>query len=143
MAYLECFAPCPYFHEQVTDKVRAAQCYTISFDECIYGIFPKEQMELIVNFWDQDPGQLSVRYMESKFLGHASKKVLLSWIQGSCYKSPWTGLMSIGNSTVILRIQTKASKPMKMWITHCSWCFRKGCRSHRLETPEISPRFTS
>lgn len=77
-AYLVCFGLSTYFHDLLVEKVRSAECYTISFDECMNPVSQNEQMDFIVRYWDNDSGQVSVRYFESQFLGHARASDLLN-----------------------------------------------------------------
>ncbi len=51
---------------------------SVSFDECMNKISQNEQMDVIVRYWDSDTGQVSVRYLGSEFLGHATAADLLT-----------------------------------------------------------------
>ena len=41
-------------------------------------ISQNEQMDFFVRYWDSDAGQISVRYLGSEFLGHATAVDLLT-----------------------------------------------------------------
>ena len=60
------------------DRIRDAPCCTVSFDECMNKIFQNDQMDFIVRYWDSNTGQVSVRYLGSEFIDHATATDLLT-----------------------------------------------------------------
>ena len=75
--YFVCFGLSPYFYDLLVDRVRSADCYSISFDECMNPVSQNEQMDFIVRFWDIDTNQVAVNCLGSQFLGHAKATDLL------------------------------------------------------------------
>lgn len=75
-SYLVCFGLAPFFIEVLTDAVRAADCFSVSFDESMNRVTQKEQMDLHVRFWDKD--KVVTRYLGSQFLGHTRAVDLLA-----------------------------------------------------------------
>jgi len=70
-SYLICFGIAPYFHDQLMQKLsRPDTKYVISFDESLNKVIQKEQMDLIIRFWDQSVNKVVSRYFDSQFLGH-------------------------------------------------------------------------
>ncbi len=55
-----------------------APCCSVTFDKCMNKISRTEQIDFIVRYWDIDTGQVSVRYLGSEFLGHATAADLLT-----------------------------------------------------------------
>ena len=51
--------------------------YAISFDESLNRVLQKEQMDIIVRFWDKEKNKVSSRYRNSQFLGHTRAADLL------------------------------------------------------------------
>ena len=51
--------------------------YVISFDESLNKVLQKEQMDIIVRFWDKEKNKVSSRYLNSQFLGHTRAADLL------------------------------------------------------------------
>ena len=49
----------------------------ISFDESLNKVLQKEQMDIIVRFWDKEKNKVSSRFLNSQFLGHTRAADLL------------------------------------------------------------------
>lgn len=67
-AYMTCFGLAPYFYDVLTDEIRRADCYVISFDESLNKVTQEEQMDIVVRYWKNN--SVSTRYYGSQFLGH-------------------------------------------------------------------------
>ena len=76
--YLICFGIAPYFHGELMQKIQEqGTMYVISFDESLNKVIQKEQMDLIVRFWDIKKNRVVSRYIDSQFLGHTRAVDLL------------------------------------------------------------------
>ena len=62
-AYFTCFDIYPYFHELLTEKIRAVKYYTLSIDESLNQINQKKQMDMIVRFWDSKNNKVAEIYV--------------------------------------------------------------------------------
>ncbi|KAI2656593.1 AAA ATPase forming ring-shaped complexes [Labeo rohita] len=71
----------PYFKEELTKDVRKAQCYVVSFDECLNKVTQMEQMDIIVRYWSDPEEKVGVRYFDSEFMGHTQAEKLLEKIK--------------------------------------------------------------
>lgn len=80
-AYLLSFGLCPYFKEELIKDVRKAQCYVVSFDECLNKVTQKEQMDIIVRYWCDREEKVAVHYFDSEFMGHTQAEKLLEKIK--------------------------------------------------------------
>ena len=70
-SYLINFGLAPYFKEKLMKKLHVPGTkYVISFDESLNKVLQKEQMDIIVRFWDKEKNKVSSRYLNSQFLGH-------------------------------------------------------------------------
>ena len=77
-SYLINFGLAPYFKEKLMKKLQVPGTkYVISFDESLNKVLQKEQMDLIVRFWDKEKNKVSSRYLNSQFLGHTRAADLL------------------------------------------------------------------
>ena len=60
------------------DRIRDAPCYSVSLDECMNKTTQNEQMDTETVTLVRSTGQVSVRYLGSEFLGHATAADLLT-----------------------------------------------------------------
>ena len=51
MNYLICFGIGTYFREKLLQKIKEAECLTISFDESLNKDFQTEQMDIMVHYF--------------------------------------------------------------------------------------------
>ncbi|XP_048580627.1 uncharacterized protein LOC116610226 [Nematostella vectensis] len=77
-SYLICFGIAPFFHDELMKRLQEqGTMYVISFDESLNKVIQKEQMDLIVRFWDVQKNKVVSRYIDSQFLGHTRAADLL------------------------------------------------------------------
>jgi len=77
-SYLICFGIAPYFHGELMKLLQEqGTMYVISFDESLNKVIQKEQMDLIVRFWDVQKNKVVSRYIDSQFRGHTRATDLL------------------------------------------------------------------
>ena len=75
----------------------------ISFDESLNNVLQKEQMDIIVRFWDKKKNKVSSRYLNSQFLGHTRAADLLQKFSEALGKLNLANLIQVsmdGNLTV-------------------------------------------
>ena len=53
------------------ENVKLSTFFSIGFDERFNETLQKCQMDFFVRYWDNVKNEVSVRYLNSKFLGHA------------------------------------------------------------------------
>ena len=82
--YLMCFGIAPYLREKLLQKIKEAECLTISFDECLNTDFQKEQMDINVHYCHED--RVVTQYLDSQFLGHTTAVDLLNSLKTSLSK---------------------------------------------------------
>ena len=70
------FGIAPYFREKLLQKVKEAECLTVSFDECLSTDFQKEQMDITLHYFHED--RVVTQYLDSQFLGHITADDLLN-----------------------------------------------------------------
>lgn len=75
-AYLACFGLAPYFRDKLIDKIRAATCYVVSFDESVNSICQEGQMDFLIRYFGTD--RVVTEYLDSKFLKHATASDLFT-----------------------------------------------------------------
>ena len=70
MAYMTTFGLAPYFTDILVNQLHEVHFYSLSFDESYNSILKKEQLDVLVRFYDADREKVVDRYLCSKFLGH-------------------------------------------------------------------------
>ena len=87
--------------------------YVISFDESLNKVLQKEQMDIIVRFWDKEKNKVSSRYLNSQFLGHTRAADLLQKFREALgklkpilFKFPWMGQTRTGSFSIVF-VQTE------------------------------------
>ena len=61
----------PYFYKTLNNKVSAANCFVICFEESLNNVTQLCEIDLMVHFFDQDD-RIKTRFWGSTFLGHAT-----------------------------------------------------------------------
>ena len=82
--YLISFGIAPYFIEKLLQKIKEAECLTVSFDECLSTDIQKEQMDIIVHYFHED--RAVTQYFDSQFLRHTTADDLLNSLKTSLSK---------------------------------------------------------
>ena len=70
MAYMTSFGLAPYFSEILIKQLSEVQFYSINFDESYNCVVKKEQLDVLVRYYDVERSKVVDRYLCSKFLGH-------------------------------------------------------------------------
>ena len=65
-------------------KIKEAECLTVSFDECLNTDFQKEQMDITVHYFYED--RVVTQYFDSQLLGHTTADDLLTGLKTSLSK---------------------------------------------------------
>ena len=77
-SYLITHGLASYFHDRMLASLKDGDVkYVISFDESLNRTQHKEQMDMIIHFWDNEKNNVCSRYFDSNFLGHTSAQDLL------------------------------------------------------------------
>ena len=82
--YMICFGLASYFKEKLLQKVKEADCITVSFDEALNKDIQAEQMDVIVHYFHED--RVVTQYFDSQFLGHTTADKLLESLKSSLSK---------------------------------------------------------
>ena len=82
--YLICFGIAPYFREKLLQRIKEAECLTVSFDESLNKETQTEQMDVIVRYFYED--KVITNYFDSQFLGHTRASDLLGSLKSSLSK---------------------------------------------------------
>ena len=78
------FGIAPFFKEKLLQKVKEADCVTISFDESLKKDFQSEQMDIIVHYFHED--KCLSQYLDSQFMGHTTVKDLVENLKSTLSK---------------------------------------------------------
>ena len=114
-SYLINFGFAPYFKEKLMKKLQVPGTkYLISFDESLNKVLQKEQMDIIVRFWDKEKNKVSSRYLNSQFLGHTRAADLLQKFREALGKLnlanliqvSWMGQTRTGSFSIVF-VQTE------------------------------------
>ena len=82
-AYLIKYCLAPYFKNELVSKLADDNClFTLSFDESFNKVLQKEQVDLLVRFWDKQKNEVVSWYLGSQFLGHTRANDLLECLVG-------------------------------------------------------------
>ena len=85
-----------YFKEKLMKKLQVPGTkYVISFDESLNKVLQKEQMDIIVQFWDKEKNKVSSRYLNSQFLGHTRAADLLQKFREALCKLNLANLIQV------------------------------------------------
>ncbi|XP_049267935.1 uncharacterized protein LOC125756916 [Rhipicephalus sanguineus] len=68
--YTICYGIAPYFRNGLLSKLHGVPHVVVAFDEFLNKIAQKEQMNVLIRFWDPADGVVKTRYLTSCFLGH-------------------------------------------------------------------------
>ena len=75
---------CTIFQRELLQKIKEAECLTVSFDECLNTDFQKEQMDITVHCFHED--RVGTQYFDSKFLGDTTADDILNSLKTSLSK---------------------------------------------------------
>ena len=81
MTYLINFAIAPYFLEILICELKSCNYYSILLDESLNDITQTCQMDVHVRYCSSSKNQICVRYLDSKFMGHATGNDILENLQ--------------------------------------------------------------
>lgn len=91
----------PYFRTKLCqDVVNSGNGYTIQYDET-GNSQGRKQCDILIRYWSEEKSEISVRFLQTLFFGHAkghdvAKKILDS-LQESGYHLPLSGLISLSS----------------------------------------------
>lgn len=70
VGYTICYGIAPYFRNRLLSKLHSVPHVVVAFDESLNKIAQKEQMDVLIRFWDPADDVVKTRYLTSCFLGH-------------------------------------------------------------------------
>ncbi|CAH0563016.1 unnamed protein product [Brassicogethes aeneus] len=94
MAYTLCFGISPFIKEKLLSKIRKSKHFTAYFDGSVDKYLQKDQIDVIIRFWDES--QITSRYMSSAFLGHAKASDIIKAIKNEIAELNSQKLLQIG-----------------------------------------------
>ena len=71
----------PYFFSFLLQKISSSSHQVVSFDESLDNLVQKEQMDLLIWYWDNDTDRVCTRYMGSDFFGRPTADDVLETFQ--------------------------------------------------------------
>ena len=77
LSYVITYGLGPYIQKELAYVVKSCKFFAISFDESLNKIAQKEQMDLVVRYWN-DKDQISTRYLTSCFIEGAKAEDILA-----------------------------------------------------------------
>lgn len=77
IAYSATYGLGPYFLNEVCENVRKSPVFALSVDECLNEISQKNQMDIMVNYWDESVSRINTRYLNSLFLEKSTASNML------------------------------------------------------------------
>ena len=77
------FGLAPYFNYIFYSQISTCPYYAVSFDESLNDVVQKGQMNLNIQYWDNDVDQVATHYLGSEFLGRqTAQDVLETFLNG-------------------------------------------------------------
>lgn len=67
----------PYFSNLTASKVRRSPIFALSIDECLNEISQKQQLDIMVNYWDVQENRVGTSYLTSAFLEKSAAENVL------------------------------------------------------------------
>ena len=96
MAYMASFGLAPYFSENLVKQLSEVPFYSLSFDESYNSVVKKEQLDVLVRYYDVERSKVVDRYVCSKFLGHTRADNLLDSIREAVHELELEKIINIG-----------------------------------------------
>ena len=66
-----------YFEQELINVIESSDTVVIGFDESLNTVCKKQQMDIVIRFWDDKSNQVCSRYLTSAFLGTCRASDLL------------------------------------------------------------------
>ncbi|KAH8038463.1 hypothetical protein HPB51_001636 [Rhipicephalus microplus] len=70
VGYTICYGIAPHFRNRLLSKLHSVPHVVVAFDESLNKIAQKEQMDVLIRFWDPADDVVKTSYLTSCFLGH-------------------------------------------------------------------------
>lgn len=78
IAYTLVFGIAPYFKSQLLTRINCSSKFVVSFDESLNKKSQRQQMDIVIRFWDSENEQVSTCYLTSTFLTSSKAVDLLN-----------------------------------------------------------------
>ena len=72
------FGLVPYFKDLWLKKIKAFDCFRVSFDESMNKVLQEEQMDVQIRYWNDTAKLVDTRFFNSQFLRHPNAKNLIN-----------------------------------------------------------------
>ena len=74
-------------------QVKSANGFVLLFDESLNHQMQQKQLDVLVRYWSEDT--VSTRYLESRFMGHATAEHLYTELEDCCSKLGKRGILQV------------------------------------------------
>uniref|UniRef100_A0A147BBZ3 Putative transposase-like protein n=1 Tax=Ixodes ricinus TaxID=34613 RepID=A0A147BBZ3_IXORI len=78
VGYTVCHGIVPYFRNKVLSSLASVHFVVVLFGKSLNQVTRKQQMDVLVRYWDTTSGTVKMQYLTSCFLGHTCAKDLAS-----------------------------------------------------------------
>ena len=95
-SYLLCFGIAQYFKDKLYQHISKCEFFSLCFDGSVNKFIQKDQVDIIIRFWDEEAQIVTSRYLDSQFLGHAKAADLVKALQGAMEELNSAKLLQIG-----------------------------------------------
>ena len=85
----------PYFSEELTTEIKESGKIVACFDEALYKVAQRGQMDISIRFWEFNNIRVSTRYFNSVFLNHARAEDLLAGFKQGMKGIPLSETMQV------------------------------------------------
>ena len=110
--YVINFGIAPYFRDILYNHLQKSDCFVISFDESLNDYTQNCQRDILIRYFDHVENRVKVRYLDSKFFGHATHQDLFIQFTQALFKldTNKTFQVSIDEPIVNLKFLEKLQK---------------------------------
>ena len=106
-----------YFRKELKALIENCDAIVISFDESMNSIQKKQQMDILIRFWNSKQNEVSTRYFTSAFLGHARAVDLLQAFNDNILPAFMKKIIQISMDGS--NVNLKFLKDMQQNLSHC------------------------
>lgn len=95
-SYLLCFGIAKYFKEKLNGRILKCEFFSLCFDGSVNRVIQKDQVDIIIRFWDEVEQKVISRFIGAQFLGHAKADNLVKALHDSMEEVDSSKLIQIG-----------------------------------------------
>ena len=136
LQYVINFVIALYFRDILYNHLQKSDCFVISFDESLNDYTQNCQMDILIRYFDHVENRVKVRYLDSKFFGHATHQDLFIQFMQVLFKLDTNKIfqVSMDGPIVNLKFLKNLQKDcleneqhelinIRNWTSYNSWCF--------------------